>query len=167
MFSHLSSSIIPSTRRAPLLSSVGFWLQATTPDHGWVCSAFYFCTFACRLPDKKERFGSTSSRTRLQKTRAPCPSTAELASQICAHAGLLARNFSPSSNVMIPASSLLILRASHCSTTAALACARVKRAVCAVKSAIMAISYTGFFITASCNSQSSHGQYTRSRTKQL
>jgi hypothetical protein len=58
--------------------------QESTPDQGWICSVFFFCTFACSLPDKKECLGSTSSRTRLQKTRAPCPSTAELASQICA-----------------------------------------------------------------------------------
>jgi hypothetical protein len=31
----------------------------------------------------------------------------------------------------------------------------------------MAIPYTGLFIAASCNSRSSHGQYTRSSTEQL
>jgi hypothetical protein len=33
--------------------------------------------------------------------------------------------------------------------------------------AIMAIPYTGLFIAASCNSRSSHGQYTRSSTEHL
>jgi hypothetical protein len=31
----------------------------------------------------------------------------------------------------------------------------------------MAIPYTGLFIAASCNSRSSHGQYTRSSTEHL
>jgi hypothetical protein len=32
---------------------------------------------------------------------------------------------------------------------------------------MMAIPYTGLFIAASCNSRSSHGQYTRSSTEHL
>ena len=35
----------------------------------------------------------------------------------------------------------------------------------AVDRSIMAIPYTGLFIAASCNSRSSHGQYTRSSTE--
>ena len=34
-----------------------------------------------------------------------------------------------------------------------------------VQEAIMAIPYTGLFFAASCNSRSSHGQYTRSSTE--
>jgi hypothetical protein len=33
--------------------------------------------------------------------------------------------------------------------------------------AIMAVPYTGLFIAASCNSRSSHGQYTRPSTEHL
>jgi hypothetical protein len=32
---------------------------------------------------------------------------------------------------------------------------------------MMSIPYTGLFIAASCNSRSSHGQYTRSSTEHL
>jgi proteasome lid subunit RPN8/RPN11 len=37
-------------------------------------------------------------------------------------------------------------------------------AAASVNQAMMAIPYTGLFIAASCNSRSSHGQYTRSST---